>query len=139
MDAPDKEIPMYYNFDYLLRAPPRMTVEEQNALMDEFLSDEDKRKELYVDLAMNTFAIHGDTMYDKDASFASQVPTESIMDVTKAAMMKTPTVKILIMSINDKIAPIPQAKLNYFRLLDFEMFLLRQKRHRRLTRKNKSV
>lgn len=137
MSSDEKE--HYYNFDYLLRPPPRMVAEEQIALQNKFIPNDEDRKNLYIDLAIATMAIHGDVQYDKDVSFAGAVATEILMDSTKVTMQgKYSKPKEVLGDIMMRLNALPVAKMNYFRLFDFEMFLLRQKQER-LTKKNRSV
>lgn len=138
MNSDEKEIPRYYDFNYLLRPAPRMIQEECDILLDRFVPDNSDRKSMVIDCAINAYAIHGDSIYDKDVSFAANVPTEAIMEATKASLMGISSIKDLKEQIRAKMGHSPTIDMNYKRLYDFEIFLLRQKAQR-LTKKNKSV
>lgn len=139
MNSDEKEIPRYYDFNYLLRPAPRMSTEEQNALQEKFLLTEDDKKDFYINASLSAMAILGDVMFSKDISFAPFVATEELMDATKAHMQQLNNHKTVIQDINSKFTGHPTAKMDFQRLMDFEWFLMRQTLQRRLTKKNKSV
>lgn len=136
MFSGEKEIPKYYDFNYLLKPALPMEDEYQEKLLDEFAPSCADRNDIIISCAIAAFAMQGDIMFSKDVSFAPQVATEKTMDRTTLELQKMTNSK-LSEYVKDKTIGYPQAGMNYKKLYNFEMFLLRQKKMRRERKRQK--
>lgn len=133
----EKEIPKYYDFSYLLKPVLPMAEENEKNILAEMLPSKSDVDDLIIDCSINSFLIQGDTMYEKDVSQAPIVGTEKTIDGTKLHLQKKEG-KDLLHYIKSRMVGYPQSSMNYNRLYNFELFLLKQKKSRRAAKMHKT-
>lgn len=125
----------YYDFNYLLKPAPKLNPEEQKELLVELLRAEQAGRDIVIDCIVNAFAISGDMLYENNLAKGPYVATESTITAAKKDLAETKNTLDLMGIIRKKIQSWPDCGPLYGRLYDFEMWLLREQKKKRLTSK----
>src|SRR5688572_14693192 len=125
----------YYDFDWLLKPAPKLQPEEQKELMVELMQMEQNGRDIVIDCAVNAFVIEGDNRYAEDVSYKAYVGTEASIAGAKKEFREMKNTLDLVGVVKKKMLTFPGCAPHYTRLFDFEMWLLRQEKKKRLTSK----
>lgn len=129
----------YYDFSFLLKPAPKLVNEEQKELLAELVQAEQAGRDIVIGCALNAFVIEGDLMYERDEFQKQYVATESSITSAVKEMRETKQTLDLVGSIKKRLGSWPACATHYQSLFDFEMFLLREQKKRRLTSKREPL
>lgn len=129
----------YYDFNYLLKPPPAMSEEEHKKILVELVREEQAGRDLIISCMINAFLSVTDKRYQDDTVFEPYVGTEKSIDTARTSFNEIKNTLELINIIKKNLANNPDGALIYQRLYDFELFLLKKKKDKRLTSKDEGL